>query len=303
MTHRPEVPNKSDTSRSLDTSKFAYVLQLPRLIPRALRIRSFGWVHEMEESFQRDFDMLGFSFLIRGSAHYFEDGRKHTVEAPCLFRQMPGHQYVLHPIQPLKYFYVTYEASTATKIGSDFWNVFVNPFRSLPDMEALATPLKHLTVLSQDLGVRGGIDRIEQFFEQLLLETTLEIAAGASGPKTVRSNLEAARRWIEGHSTEQVLMHQVAKLHSVSERTFRRKWVEFFGNTPTQYLMELRIRNACYLLLHSEESVTEIGYAVGFNDPSYFVRTFNQVMGLPPGRFRKANPQRSPDKRKTTETG
>ncbi len=57
--------------------------------------------------------------------------------------------------------------------------------------------------------------------------------------------------------------------------------------TPFQYLLEYRVKTAAQLLLETEESVTEIGFAVGFSDSSYFTRVFRRLIGCAPSEFRR----------------
>jgi two-component system response regulator YesN len=49
-----------------------------------------------------------------------------------------------------------------------------------------------------------------------------------------------------------------------------------------QYLNRKRIEAAKELLAQREYNITEVGYAVGFNDASYFSRVFREVEGCSP---------------------
>jgi AraC-like DNA-binding protein len=58
------------------------------------------------------------------------------------------------------------------------------------------------------------------------------------------------------------------------------------GKSPMQYLRELRMGRAKYLLETSFLSVKEIAHQVGLNDESHFVRDFKKVYGDAPTRYR-----------------
>ncbi len=58
------------------------------------------------------------------------------------------------------------------------------------------------------------------------------------------------------------------------------------GTSPMQYLRQLRMDRAKYLLETSFLSVKEIAYQVGLNDESHFVRDFKKVYGDAPTRYR-----------------
>jgi AraC family L-rhamnose operon transcriptional activator RhaR len=53
------------------------------------------------------------------------------------------------------------------------------------------------------------------------------------------------------------------------------------------YLAQLRAEHAAVLLLHSDESVTGIGRAVGWPDQSKFARRFKAHYGLSATTYRK----------------
>ena len=55
---------------------------------------------------------------------------------------------------------------------------------------------------------------------------------------------------------------------------------------PVEYLIHLRIRQACRLLDTTGLTVREIGFRVGFEDPYYFSRMFRKLMGQSPRQYR-----------------
>ena len=59
------------------------------------------------------------------------------------------------------------------------------------------------------------------------------------------------------------------------------------GVTPIKYLQRYRIHLAKKMLKETALSVTEIAWAVGFSDSSYFSRVFHRETGLPPETYRR----------------
>lgn len=59
------------------------------------------------------------------------------------------------------------------------------------------------------------------------------------------------------------------------------------GKTPFEYLNEYRIERASRMLLNSDKSITEIAFLSGFNDLSYFIKTFKKINGITPNAMRK----------------
>jgi len=58
------------------------------------------------------------------------------------------------------------------------------------------------------------------------------------------------------------------------------------GHSAGEIIRQRQVLNVKRLLLHSDLSVSEIGYQMGFKDPSYFSRFFRRAMGTNPADFR-----------------
>jgi AraC-like DNA-binding protein len=79
----------------------------------------------------------------------------------------------------------------------------------------------------------------------------------------------------------------LARIAHVSEAHFIRTFRATFGETPHRYLQRRRVERAMALLRDTEESVTEICFAVGFTSLGTFSRTFRAIVGEPPSAYRR----------------
>ena len=61
------------------------------------------------------------------------------------------------------------------------------------------------------------------------------------------------------------------------------------GMSIRAYCNDLKLEDAKKLLLHTDSSVTEIAFDVGFHDASYFIFLFKKRFGLSPLQFRRKN--------------
>jgi len=59
------------------------------------------------------------------------------------------------------------------------------------------------------------------------------------------------------------------------------------GRTAKQIILERVILESKRLLTHSNASVKEISYALGFKDPSYFSKVFKNITGMSPNQFKE----------------
>ena len=57
------------------------------------------------------------------------------------------------------------------------------------------------------------------------------------------------------------------------------------GETFREYLLRFRILEACNRLVAGGTPVTEIAFAVGFHDGSYFARMFRRSVGVLPSQY------------------
>ncbi|MCK7612497.1 GlxA family transcriptional regulator [Roseibium sediminicola] len=95
-----------------------------------------------------------------------------------------------------------------------------------------------------------------------------------------------AQHFLERYREEAVTVADAAQASGLPGRSFLRRFKAATGLAPKTYLQELRIERARDLLIDTEQSVSEICFAVGYNDPPSFVRLFTRLSGLTPGAFR-----------------
>jgi transcriptional regulator GlxA family with amidase domain len=88
----------------------------------------------------------------------------------------------------------------------------------------------------------------------------------------------------------------LARIAHVSEAHFIRTFRATFGETPHRYLQRRRVERAMFLLWHTNRSVTEICFDVGFGSLGTFSRTFTRIVGETPSDYRKrADPKPVPN--------
>ena len=76
---------------------------------------------------------------------------------------------------------------------------------------------------------------------------------------------------------------------TMSRPQLHRKLTALTGKNITHYIRSLRLAKAKDLLLSSEMNITEVAFAVGFDDPKYFSRVFAEEFGMPPSKLGKTS--------------
>jgi AraC-like DNA-binding protein len=78
----------------------------------------------------------------------------------------------------------------------------------------------------------------------------------------------------------------VAAVAHISEAHFIRSFRACFGETPHRYLQRRRVERSMFLLRETERSITDICLDVGFSSLGTFSRTFRDIVGEAPSRYR-----------------
>ena len=97
--------------------------------------------------------------------------------------------------------------------------------------------------------------------------------------------LKQVLEFIEKNYANPITLQELSASVSMSPKYFCRFFSEMTHQTPVDYLNRQRIEEACLQLAATDDSITEIAYRNGFNDLSYFIRTFKKYKGMTPGKY------------------
>ena len=99
--------------------------------------------------------------------------------------------------------------------------------------------------------------------------------------------LKQVLEFIEKNYANPITLQELSASVSMSPKYFCRFFSEMTHQTPVDYLNRQRIEEACLQLAATDDSITEIAYRNGFNDLSYFIRTFKKYKGMTPGKYKR----------------
>ena len=72
---------------------------------------------------------------------------------------------------------------------------------------------------------------------------------------------------------------------ATSKSTLHRKLKSLTGLSPGEFIRNIRMKHAVQMLANNIGNISEIAYAVGFNDPKYFSRCFKLEFGATPKEY------------------
>ncbi|MBO5416174.1 MAG: helix-turn-helix domain-containing protein [Clostridia bacterium] len=79
---------------------------------------------------------------------------------------------------------------------------------------------------------------------------------------------------------------ELAQIEHLSQSRYITLFREQYGMPPIAYIINIRMLNACELLLTTDMSVKQIGIQVGYDDPFFFSKIFKRHMGVSPQSYR-----------------
>ncbi len=97
--------------------------------------------------------------------------------------------------------------------------------------------------------------------------------------------------YIEEHYTDAISLEDMASAACLSPRYFCRFFRKMTQYTPTEYLNYYRIEAACEQLAEMKYSITEVALNCGFNDISYFIKSFRKAKGVTPKQYKASGHQ------------
>jgi AraC family transcriptional regulator of arabinose operon len=103
--------------------------------------------------------------------------------------------------------------------------------------------------------------------------------------------LLAIRAYIEQHFTERLRLGDLAKRAGLSEPHLCTEFRRFFGIPVIQYVLQLRMNQATYLLRDHNRRIGEIALLLGYPDLYTFSKMFKHYIGVSPKKFRELNSQ------------
>ncbi|NMO36664.1 helix-turn-helix transcriptional regulator [Streptomyces sp. GMY01] len=109
------------------------------------------------------------------------------------------------------------------------------------------------------------------------------------------ARLRRVRDRIDREYAQPLNVEALARDVNMSAGHLSRQFRAAYGESPYSYLMTRRIERATALLRRGDLSVTEVCFAVGCASLGTFTTRFTELVGMPPGAFRRQAAQAAGD--------
>ena len=104
---------------------------------------------------------------------------------------------------------------------------------------------------------------------------------------TMDSRMEKILNFLIAHYKEDIDLNEISSIVAMNASSFCRYFKEKSGKTFTEYILDLRIGQACKLLVENKMDVVQISLECGFNTITHFNRIFKRNTGFTPTEYRK----------------
>ena len=122
------------------------------------------------------------------------------------------------------------------------------------------------------------------------LYTTLALFIQCAHKKETQNSantyVQKSIEYISANYSYPITVEDIASYVGLSRSHLFRSFEIVMQQSPKEYLTDFRMKQACYLLEHSNLSITAIANSVGFDNGLYFSKTFHKKKGLSPKEYR-----------------
>lgn len=108
---------------------------------------------------------------------------------------------------------------------------------------------------------------------------------------SANSYVQKGIEYISSNYSYHITVEDIAAYVGLSRSQLFRSFESVLGQSPKEYLTDFRMKQACYLLEHSDLSVTAIANSIGFDNGLYFSKTFHKMKEMSPSEFRTMHKQ------------
>ena len=199
------------------------------------------------------------------------------------------HSFVFHP------------ALIGGSFESVFWNRYLHPLienkalqgfyfdQKVPWQKEVLNALEYgwqcfaKETMGYEFAVRESLSKLI-----LVICTNSSRQKNSPSPKALRDGerMKLMMQYISEHFSDEITIADLADCAMISESEVLRCFHNTIGNTPIQYVKQFRIHKAAALLTSTDLKIVDIGNFCGFQEMSYFAKSFKKIYGCTPTEYR-----------------
>ncbi len=223
--------------------------------------------------------------LIRGGRVRYQTGGTARLLRPGTMVHIPPHirrSWSAVAREPTLLSWCIYQPDNSPEFGTE---LTIRNDVELDVESAAMDRLSHLMTLAHPTAQLEGEGEIKAVLARLFGEAMLSRVAPAIGRGRGDAPVTAAEILRQAFHEPDILDELPSRVGQ-SQRYLRERFRQRFDMTPSQYLLQLRMRTARFYLRRQGLAVNTAAALTGFNDPFYFSRLYKRFWGVPPSEDR-----------------
>lgn len=153
----------------------------------------------------------------------------------------------------------------------------------------------YFTAILHELHAKSQVPLASVYVEHLLNCIIIELLRGITDITSAsidKQSMKEAILYLHHHYAEPITLTSLSKHLHLTPSYLSTYFKTNVGRSFKDYLIELRLRHACRLLVNTSLSVTDVCFNCGFSSYAHFMRTFRAHYNTSPLQFRR---QHQPD--------
>lgn len=134
----------------------------------------------------------------------------------------------------------------------------------------------------------GWKTAVRAMFMYAVIGLSRSLSGGGHTQDTALAKIEDSRDFINYSFREKITVGGIAARTGYSARHFVRLFKESYGMSPSEYILDVRLRHACNLLKVTRLDISEVAAQSGFASPNYFSKFFKEKTGMTPKEYRRS---------------
>ena len=277
-------------------------------IPQILEITFFEMPNSAQATKKRIVKDYEIDFFMSGNGKMFLDEKCYDISPHHIMFRKPGQ--ICHSIAPYTCYALTLNFSPKLNIKNGYYRKRLGELQPLIDHPCFNILLPYMRVRSAssyqkifsqlyDIKIQSH-NNCEENYETILTDLFLNLLTDSvhqinnfDKDTHMHPVLQKLCRYLQSNFREKITLSDMAAETNMSANYLHRLFLKQIGSTPNDYLQNLRLEQACHLLIDTDNLIEWVSEQSGFNSVAYFTKRFRLHYGITPMDFRKSHKHNS----------
>ena len=228
----------------------------------------------------RDYYLM--HYIVSGRGRYQCNGKTYAIEANQAFLIFPNDvtYYVADEVEPWTYIWIGFSGASCPELISQ---------SGLSRDHCVLTDLRIGRIFMEVRAEAENLQLVELFLTSKLFELFSILGRPLLGKTPQQEYINRTIDYILFNYDRQISIEGIARTIGIERHYLSRLFQAKTGQTPRDFLNQVRMSRAAQYLTQSEYSVQDAARSVGFQDVFTFSKAFKRFYGYAPSDYRKSH--------------